>query len=90
MKIIDIQRKLNINYNEARLFKERAELLGLFSVSGSYMLRVTQLEAEAISRAGDTLSSMVGCGTEFDDEALKIVKHIDKLMKRNGFKRDFK
>jgi len=36
MKILEIQARLNLTYNEAKKFKEQAELLGLFSVSGAY------------------------------------------------------
>ena len=35
MRIIDIQIKLNMNYNQAKRFKEHAELLGLLDVGGS-------------------------------------------------------
>ena len=35
MRIIDIQIKLNMNYNQAKRFKEQAELLGLLNVGGA-------------------------------------------------------
>jgi hypothetical protein len=49
------------------------------------------MELEAIKRAGDYLSAMIGSGEEeTDKEFTKVVKHIDKMLKKNNHKRDFK
>jgi hypothetical protein len=50
---------------------------------------ITKTQIKAIKDAGDILSAMIGVGTEFDPEAKRIVKNIDKFLKANGQKRNF-
>lgn len=47
-------------------------------------LKITALELAALINIRDTLYSMVGTGTEFDDVVKKDVKVFDKMIARNA------
>lgn len=45
---------------------------------------------EAIKTAADTLGAMIGVGSEFDPYATKLVRLIDRFLKNNNEKRNFR
>jgi hypothetical protein len=51
-------------------------------------LIVTPAQLDAIMEAADTISAQIG-GADNDKEAASIVKRIDNMLKKNGFKRKF-
>ncbi|WP_338876949.1 hypothetical protein WBJ53_14930 [Spirosoma sp. SC4-14] len=54
-------------------------------------IKVTPTQLRAICTAADNISSYIGCGDEEADEESKwIVKHIDRLLNANGYKRLYK
>ena len=54
-------------------------------------LEVTPAQLEAIKRLTDDCASMVGCGEDESDKAWsKNIDLIDRMLKKNGHKREFK
>lgn len=53
-------------------------------------VEITEAQLNAVCNAADTLSGMIGVGSEFDDEAKHTIKMIDRFLKKNGLKRKFK
>lgn len=51
---------------------------------------ITKAQLMALMEATDTLSSMVGVGSEFDAITKKQVLLIDRFLKKNGYKRKYK
>lgn len=51
-------------------------------------LEITKRQLEAIISLTDTISAMVGTGSNFDNNK-KEVALIDKMLKNNGYKRIF-
>lgn len=49
-------------------------------------LEVTKRQLDDIINLTDTISGMIGVGTDFDDNK-KEVKYIDRMLKSNGYKR---
>lgn len=52
-------------------------------------IEVTKHQLDCIKEAGDILSSAIG-GTDVDDDFRRIVNGIDRMLRKNGMKRDFK
>lgn len=51
-------------------------------------VEITELQLRAIIEAANNLSAMRGTGDQnFDYECKKIVRLIDRFLKKNGFKR---
>lgn len=51
-------------------------------------VEITPAQLKAIIMAADNLSAMTGIGnTDFDNECNRIVKLIDRFLKKNGIKR---
>jgi hypothetical protein len=53
-------------------------------------VKITKAQLEAIKTAGDTLSGMIGVGSDFDPMATKVVRLIDRFLKANNEKRNFR
>ncbi len=53
-------------------------------------LELTEAEFRAVIDLADTISAMIGVGSDFDIEGNKNIKAFDRMMKRNGYKRNFK
>jgi len=52
-------------------------------------LEITKRQLKALMDVTDTISAMIGVETDFD-KIDKEVKHIDKMLSTNGYKRNFK
>lgn len=53
-------------------------------------LEMTEAQFNAIISMTDTTSALIGGGDEeFDKECTKNVKLVDKMLKRNGYKRNY-
>ena len=53
-------------------------------------LEVTEHQLKCIINAADTMSAMVGVGEkETDEDFKKTIKGIDRMLKKNGFKRHY-
>jgi len=52
-------------------------------------LAVTEAQLRAIIELTNDISAMVGCGDD-DSEWIKNVKLIDRMLNKNGFKRQYK
>jgi hypothetical protein len=57
-------------------------------MSRKIKLEVTEVQLEAVCTLTDTISAMLGVGSDFDDLRRK-VKAVDRMLKKNGYKRDF-
>jgi DNA-binding MarR family transcriptional regulator len=53
-------------------------------------LELTQAQFLALIDSIDSYSAMRGTGSDFDIEANKNVRLIDRMLKNNGYKRNFK
>lgn len=53
-------------------------------------VEITPAQLKAIMEITDTVSGMLGVGSDFDIIEGKNIKLIDRFLKKNGFKRDFK
>jgi len=54
-------------------------------------LKITPSELLAICDLTDSMSAMMGCGDpEFDAQGKKQIRLIDRMLKKNGYKRDYK
>lgn len=51
-------------------------------------LELTERQFEAVKTVTDIISGMLGCGSDFDDLG-KEVALIDRMLKKNGYKRDY-
>lgn len=51
-------------------------------------IEVTKRQLEAIINLTDSMSGMIGTGNDFDDHQ-KEIKIIDRMLKKNGYKRTF-
>ena len=51
------------------------------------VLTMTEHEFCRIVDLADTISAMIGVGSDFDEEARKNVKAFDRMLKRNGYRR---
>lgn len=51
-------------------------------------LKITKRQLEAIVNITSSISSMIGTGTDFDEHD-KEVDLIDRMLEKNGFKREF-
>lgn len=54
------------------------------------LYKMTDVQLAAIANAANILSSMIGVGSDFDFDADKTVKAIDRFLKINGLKRTYK
>lgn len=52
-------------------------------------LEFTERQLRALVDVTDTISAMIGCGSDFDDME-KEVMFINRMLKKNGYKRHFK
>ena len=52
-------------------------------------LELTERQLQALMDVTDTISAMIGCGSDFDEMA-KEVMLVDRMLKKNGYKRNFK
>lgn len=52
-------------------------------------LEVTERQLIAIIDLTNTVSGLIGTGSDFNDNE-KEVKYIDRMLKKNGYKRKFK
>jgi hypothetical protein len=55
-----------------------------------FNLEFTESQFLALIAAMDTISAMRGVGNDFDTEADDIIKKIDRMLKKNGYKRKYK
>lgn len=54
-------------------------------------LKITEAQLIAIIQLTDTISGMLGCMDEdFNSEGKKQVRLVDRMLKNNGYKRNFK
>lgn len=53
-------------------------------------LEITDRQLNAIMNITDTISAMIGVGSEFDDEMTQDIRHIDQMLHKNGLKRKYK
>lgn len=53
-------------------------------------LELTQAQFLAIIDVTNTISAMIGVGSDFDPEQTKNVRLIDRMLKNNGYKRNLK
>jgi len=51
-------------------------------------LELTKSEFEAMIDLADTISAMRGVGTDFDKKANKNLRFFDRMLRRNGYKRN--
>ena len=54
------------------------------------ILKVTEAQLNATIDMVDTISAMIGCGSDFDPINNKNVKLFDRMLKKNGYSRNFK
>ena len=52
-------------------------------------LELTERQLEAICTLTDTIRAMLGCGSDFD-KLDKEVAAVDRMLKKNGYKRIYK
>jgi len=52
-------------------------------------IKITKAQLKAIIEMTNDVSAMIGCG-DYDKMWKKYIRLIDKMLKKNGFKRDFK
>jgi len=51
---------------------------------------ITEAQLTAIVYLTDTISAMIGCGDpDFDGQGEKAVKAVDRMLKKNGYKRKY-
>lgn len=50
-------------------------------------LEMTSREFSALIDIADTISAMLGVGSDFDDEGKRNIKAIDRMLAKNGYKR---
>ena len=53
-------------------------------------VKITKPQLEAVCEAANTLSAMIGVGSDFDSMAKKIVRLLDNFLRSNGYKRLYK
>lgn len=53
------------------------------------LLEITTEQMESLKNIVDEASAMIGCGDD-DNLRIKWIKSIDRMLKKNGFKRDYK
>lgn len=53
-------------------------------------LEITDRQLNAIMNITDTISAMIGVGSEFDVEMTLDIRHIDKMLHEHGLKRKYK
>lgn len=53
------------------------------------LLEITPQQLEALKSIVDDASAMVGVGEDEDLIRIKWIKLIDRMLKKNGYKRDF-
>lgn len=58
-------------------------------MSTKIKLEVTKAQLRAIVEITNDISAMTGCG-ESDKEWIKHVKAVDKMLEKNGYKRQYK
>lgn len=53
-------------------------------------VHITNAQLIAIMEMCDTISGMIGVGSDFDTEGIRQVRMVDRFLKKNGYKRNFK
>jgi len=53
------------------------------------LLEITPQQLEALKNITDDASAMIGVGEEEDLLRIKWIRLIDRMLKKNGYKRDF-
>lgn len=53
-------------------------------------LELTKAQFLALLDVTSTISAMIGVGSDFDPEQIKNVRLIDRMLKNNGYERNFK
>lgn len=52
-------------------------------------LEMTEIQFLSIIELTNTISGMLGTGSDFDNLSIE-VQHVDKMLRANGYKRNFK
>ena len=71
------------------MFYDRLLGVVFWAMAKKIILEVTDVQLAAICNITDTISAMIGTGSDFD-EIEKDVKAVDRMLKKNGYKRIYK
>jgi len=86
MKIIEKKQKV-----EKVIKKTCQKCKGLYFqvMKKKILLEITPQQLEALKNIVDEASAMIGVGEDEDLTRIKRIKLVDRMLKKNGFKRDY-